>query len=64
MGIAPASEDLPWIRAVDHAVRLGSLETDSEHGDAVDSDGPAESLAPENASGPAGWNTSILNIIS
>jgi mannosyl-3-phosphoglycerate phosphatase len=61
VGIAPASEDLPWIRAVDHTVLLGTPETHSEDSGAVQSE---DDLAPENVSGPAGWNTSVLNIIS
>ena len=60
VGIAPASEDLPWLRAVDHAVRLGAPETDSEDGELA----PLDEFESENPPGPSGWNTSVLNIIS
>jgi mannosyl-3-phosphoglycerate phosphatase len=60
VGIGPAAEDLPWLRAVDHAVLLGASEADSEHSDAIDT----KHAVPDNASGPAGWNTAILNTIS
>jgi mannosyl-3-phosphoglycerate phosphatase len=60
VGIGPASEDLPWLRAVDHAVLLGRPEADSKHRETL----PTDDLGRENASGPSGWNTSILNIIS
>ena len=60
VGIAPAAEDLPWLRAVDYVELLGAMEADSEHPDTIQ----ATHRSSENASGPAGWNTSILNIIS
>ena len=60
VGIGPAAEDLPWLRAVDQALLLGATEADSKHPDTKHS----QEDATENAPGPAGWNTSILNIIS
>jgi len=60
VGVAPASQDPPWLRAVDLPVRLGSPDNDPEDSEDAESD----HVAPENASGPAGWNASILNIIS
>jgi mannosyl-3-phosphoglycerate phosphatase len=60
VGIAPAAEDLPWLRAVDHVELLGAVEADSEQPDMIQS----THRSSDNASGPAGWNTAILNIIS
>jgi mannosyl-3-phosphoglycerate phosphatase len=60
VGIGPATEDLPWLRAVDQAVLLGGPGADSEDPDTAQ---PTYS-SPGNAIGPAGWNAAILNIIS
>jgi mannosyl-3-phosphoglycerate phosphatase family protein len=59
-GIVPAAEDLSWVRNVDHVVLLAGSETDS--GRPGTNEG--KNQIPENASGPTGWNASILNIIS
>jgi len=59
VGIGPATEDLPWLRAVDQVVLLGGPGEDSEHPDEVQ---PKSS--PGDTLGPAGWNAAILNIIS
>jgi len=59
VGIGPAFEDLPWLRSVDHAVFLGGPSANSDHLDTI----RPENGTPVNASGPAGWNTSILNIV-
>jgi mannosyl-3-phosphoglycerate phosphatase len=59
VGIGPAFEDLPWLRAVDHAVLLGGPQANS---DRPETNWP-ENSTPVNAPGPAGWNTSILNMI-
>jgi predicted mannosyl-3-phosphoglycerate phosphatase (HAD superfamily) len=60
VGIGPAFEDLPWLRAVDQAVLLGVPQANSDPPDRV----RPENGTPVNAPGPAGWNASILNIIS
>ena len=60
VGIGPATEDLPWLRAVDQAVLLGDPDMHSEDPETTQ---PWHST-PDNAPGPAGWNASILNIIS
>ena len=60
VGIGPAAEDLPWLRAVDHAVLLGGPGTDSEDPDAIQHGNDTPNKTP----GPTGWNASILNIIS
>ena len=60
VGIGPASEELPWLRAVDHAVSLGAPESVRKHGEAP----PPEDAAPTPVSGPSGWSSFILNIIS
>jgi hypothetical protein len=44
---------------VDHAVLLGAPQANSDRPDTI----RPESSTPVNVSGPAGWNTSILNII-
>src|SRR6266850_439494 len=60
VGIGPAYEDLPWLRAVDHAVLLGGQQANSDRPDTI----RPENSTPVNALGPAGWNASILSIIS
>jgi mannosyl-3-phosphoglycerate phosphatase len=60
VGIGPAIEDLPWLRAVDHAVKLGGQRENSDRPDTM----RPWNRSPVNPSGPADWNTSILNIIS
>jgi len=60
IGIGPAYEDLPWLRAVDQAVLLGGPQANSDRPDTI----RPENSTPVNAPGPAGWNASILNIIS
>ena len=60
VGIAPAAEDPPWLRAVDQAELLGATEADYDLPETI----PPINRSSDNASGPAGWNTSILNIIS
>jgi mannosyl-3-phosphoglycerate phosphatase len=59
VGIGPAAENLPWLRGVDHALLLGGPHLNSEDPDPIQ---PRHSIH-EIASGPAGWNASILNII-
>jgi mannosyl-3-phosphoglycerate phosphatase len=60
VGIGPAADDLPWLRAVDHAVLLGGAEADSKNKNKIHSTDSSHDIA----SGTAGWNSSILNIIS
>jgi len=60
IGIGPAAEDLPWLRAVDHAVLLGGPDRDSEDPHAIQPGNDTSNNTP----GPAGWNASILNIIN
>jgi mannosyl-3-phosphoglycerate phosphatase len=60
VGIAPASEDLPWLGAVDQAVSLGAPESASKYRDTPPSDDQAPGMVP----GPAGWNRFVLDIIS
>ncbi len=60
VGIGPAFQDLPWLRAVDQAVLLGGPQANSDRDDTIE----PEDSTPVNAPGPAGWNASILNIIS
>ena len=60
VGIGPAFQDLPWLRAVDQAVLLGGPQANSDRPDTI----RPENSTPVNAPGPAGWNASILNLIS
>jgi mannosyl-3-phosphoglycerate phosphatase len=60
VGIGAATEDLRWLRAVDHAVLLPSRASDSEPSDANE----LKNIAPGEAPGPAGWSTAILDTIS
>ena len=60
VGIGPAGEDLPWLRAVDQAELLGARKADFASSETSHS--PEVEL--EKVTGPAGWNRSILNIIT
>jgi mannosyl-3-phosphoglycerate phosphatase len=60
VGIGSATEDLPWLRAVDHAVLLPGSDVASEHCDTIQ----LKNIIPADARGPSGWSTSVLNIIS
>jgi mannosyl-3-phosphoglycerate phosphatase len=60
VGIASIAEDHTWLRAVDQAVLLPGANADMIQGNA----GETKSHAIGGASGPAGWNAAILNIIS
>jgi mannosyl-3-phosphoglycerate phosphatase len=61
VGIGSGKEDLPWLRAVDHAILLPA-------GPDVESAGLDTSLPKSitlgDTPGPAGWNMAIRNIIS
>jgi mannosyl-3-phosphoglycerate phosphatase len=60
VGIGPAREDLPWLRAVDQVVLLGGPGADSKHPDTIQ----PPNISSGDTLGPAGWNAAILNIIS
>jgi mannosyl-3-phosphoglycerate phosphatase len=60
VGIGSATEDLPWLSAVDHAVLLPGPDVAPEHPDTL----PLKDFIPSDTRGPSGWNTSVLNIIS
>jgi mannosyl-3-phosphoglycerate phosphatase len=59
VGVAPAGEDLPWLRGVDQKVLLGG-DTNFEHSESMETTNNSSGKG----SGPAAWNDSILNIIS
>jgi mannosyl-3-phosphoglycerate phosphatase len=60
IGIGGTVQDLPWLRAVDHAVLLSG-----RAGDSGDSDpNELKNIPRGEAPGPRGWNASILNTIS
>lgn len=64
VGIGGSQQDLPWLRAVDHAILL----PDSGEG-AKSFEGPQESASHAKTvvtgeePGPGGWNKAILNIV-
>jgi mannosyl-3-phosphoglycerate phosphatase len=60
VGIAPAGDDLPWLRGVDQRVLLGRQDRNSDPSD----DAEIENEGSETAPGPVEWNDAILNIIS
>jgi mannosyl-3-phosphoglycerate phosphatase len=65
VGIGAGEVDLPWLRAVDHAILLPDSRESAkplEH----DTINPtrAKTIAMGDAPGPAGWNKAVLNIIS
>jgi mannosyl-3-phosphoglycerate phosphatase len=60
VGVGATTEDLPWLRAMDQAVMLPGLDSDSERSDSNQLKG----ITTGEIAGPAGWSASILNIIS
>jgi mannosyl-3-phosphoglycerate phosphatase len=60
IGIGSNKEDLAWLRAVDHVILLPGPDTDSAGLDT----GLLKSLTLGDSVGPAGWNASILKLIS
>ena len=65
VGIGSATEDLIWLRTVDHAVLLPGSRTDSERSDTGQTNAAQiKNITSGDAPGPAGWNAAILNIIS
>lgn len=64
IGIGGSEQDLPWLRAVDHAILLPpgrDAENASRH--AQKPSGSSKAIAMGDAPGPVGWNRAILNII-
>jgi mannosyl-3-phosphoglycerate phosphatase len=65
VGIGAATEDLPWLRAVDHAFMLPSSHANAEASETDQTTAtPGKNIESGDAPGPAGWNSVILNIIS
>jgi len=60
VGIGSGKEDLSWLRAVDHAILLPGPDAESAglHTSLL------KSFTLGDTPGPAGWNASILNIVS
>jgi mannosyl-3-phosphoglycerate phosphatase len=64
VGIGGGEQDLPWLRAVDHAVLLpGTREAAKPSGQPPEAPGRAKSIVMGDAPGAAGWNKAILDII-
>ena len=64
VGIGGGEGDLPWLRAVDHAVLLpDSREATQPSEHSRDNPGQTRSIVMGDAPGAAGWNKAILNII-
>jgi mannosyl-3-phosphoglycerate phosphatase len=64
VGIGGGQEDLPWLRAVDHAILLPDLREptqSSEH--PMEDPGRKRTIVMGDAPGAVGWNKAILNII-
>jgi mannosyl-3-phosphoglycerate phosphatase len=65
IGIGASELDLPWLRAVDHGVLLpGSGSRAKTLGDRSKAPGRTGTFALGDTPGAAGWNKTILNIIS
>jgi len=64
VGIGGGEGDLPWLRAVDHAVLLpDSREAVKPSGHPQENPGRTKSIVTGEAPGAAGWNQAILDII-
>ncbi len=64
VGVGGSQQDLPWLRAVDHAILLpdsGEAAKSSER--PQESAGQVKTIVTGEAPGPGGWNKAILNII-
>jgi mannosyl-3-phosphoglycerate phosphatase len=64
VGIGGGEEDLPWLRAVDHAILLPGLPgaaKDSDHTE--ENPSRSKAIVMGDAPGAAGWNRAILDII-
>jgi mannosyl-3-phosphoglycerate phosphatase family protein len=65
VGIGGGQEDLPWLRAVDHAILLpNSHEAAQSSDDPRENTGRAKTVVMGEAPGAPGWNKAILHIIS
>ena len=64
IGIGGGEQDLPWLRAVDQAILLpDSREPGNPAEFPQENPGKTKAIVMGDASGPAGWNKTILNII-
>jgi mannosyl-3-phosphoglycerate phosphatase len=64
VGIGGGEGDLPWLRAMDHAVLLPDLrEAAKPSEDPQETPGRTRSIVMGDAPGAAGWNKAILDII-
>jgi mannosyl-3-phosphoglycerate phosphatase len=64
VGIGGGQEDLPWLRSVDQAILLPDLrEPAMPSAHPLENPGRTRSIVMGDATGPAAWNASILNII-
>ena len=64
VGIGSTEQDLPWLRAVDHAVLLPDSREAPKAGEhPQENPGRTKAVVLGEAPGPAGWNKAILNII-
>ena len=64
VGIGGGDQDLPWLRAVDHAVLLPAARKAQEPSlKAPEAPGGARAIVMGDAPGAAGWNKTILDII-
>jgi mannosyl-3-phosphoglycerate phosphatase len=65
VGIGAATEDLQWLRVVDHAFMLPSSGANAEASETDQATArPGKNIESGDAPGPAGWSSVILNIIS
>jgi mannosyl-3-phosphoglycerate phosphatase len=64
VGIGGGTEDLPWLRAVDHAVLLPSSHEAADPTELPgENPGRAKAITKGENPGASGWNKAILNII-
>jgi mannosyl-3-phosphoglycerate phosphatase len=64
VGIGGGQNDLPWLRAVDHAILLpDSREAGKSAEKPPESASRSKAIVTGEAPGPAGWNRTILNMI-
>jgi mannosyl-3-phosphoglycerate phosphatase len=65
VGIGGSEEDLPWLRAVDHPVLLQDSHEAAKASERSETNPKrTRSIVTENVPGPAGWNKTVLDIIS
>jgi mannosyl-3-phosphoglycerate phosphatase len=64
VGIGGGQVDLPWLRAVDHAILLPDSGEPAEHpSQPLENPGRTRTIVMGDAPGAVGWNQAILNII-